>query len=152
MKIFLSCFVALFFLSGTPAPDIAFQTSEGEQAQLSDYEGAVVYLSIWASWCGPCLSNFKKYEEIRNQLAAEGVVLINVSIDKDPVAWTAALSKYPHINGINVLAEDIIQLKRDYEIASIPEYHIVNRLGDFVYLPSGPQRDVVGAFRGWLKE
>jgi thiol-disulfide isomerase/thioredoxin len=36
-----------------PAPTVEFQTLDGEAASLADYEGGVVLLNFWATWCAP---------------------------------------------------------------------------------------------------
>ena len=133
------------------APDFQYSDVDGFTSMFSEREGEVVYMSFWASWCAPCLRNFKKYEAIRSQLQDEGVILLNVNIDKTQDLWLNSLAKQD-INGINVRASDINGLHQLYELSSIPLYEIVNRKGQLVYLSDDPDRSIVDAFRGWLGE
>jgi thiol-disulfide isomerase/thioredoxin len=133
------------------APDLYYVDLSGSESQLSDLRGEVVYISFWASWCGPCLRNFKKYEAIRSQLASEGVILLNVNIDKTEDLWLSALEAQD-ISGQNVRSTDIEGLQADYQVYNIPLYEIVNRQGKLVYLPDDPDRSIVDAFIGWLGE
>ncbi len=41
-------------ITGAVAPDFTAVTLEGEPVSLSDYEGRVVLVNIWATWCAPC--------------------------------------------------------------------------------------------------
>ena len=133
------------------APDFSYVDLSGSQEQLSELRGEVVYISFWASWCEPCLRNFKKYKAIRSQLQAEGVILLNVNIDKTENLWQKSLA-VQDIDGINVRASDINKLHTQYELSSIPLYEIVNRPGQLVYLPDDPNRSIIDAFKGWLEE
>ena len=133
------------------APDFVFSTSDGLTTALSDLEGKVVYLSFWASWCGPCKKNFQKYHGLRTQLEAEGVVLLNISLDKDKDKWAAALDKFSYINGTNGHAADLNAVKASYRVSKVPDYHIIDKSGQFVYLSDKPGRDIVAEFREWLK-
>ena len=136
--------------SSEPAPNIKFETIDGKAGQLNTYKGKVVYLSVWASWCTPCLENYEKYESIREQLAKEGVILLNVSIDKNPELWKKTVARHSTINGINVLSSDIPELMRNYSISKVPEYHIIDKTGHFVYLSDTPGRDIISEFKKWL--
>ena len=133
------------------APDFSYVDISGSQEHLSELRGEVVYISFWASWCEPCLRNFKKYKAIRSQLQAEGVILLNVNIDKTENLWQKSLA-VQDIDGINVRASDINKLHTQYELSSIPLYEIVNRPGQLVYLPDDPNRSIIDAFKGWLEE
>ena len=54
-----------------PAPDFTLENLAGESVSLSDYEGKIVLLNFWATWCGYCdqempdLNKFdKEYEDV----------------------------------------------------------------------------------------
>ena len=90
-----------------------------------------------------------RYEAVRAQLASEGVILLNVNIDKTEDLWHNAL-KVQEISGHNVRTTDIEGLQADYQVYNIPLYEIVNRRGQLVYLPDDPDRSILDAFRVWL--
>lgn len=123
---------------------------EGETISLANYRGKVVYISFWASWCKPCISNFEKYKDIRQSLEKEGVILLNVSIDKRKEKWKQAMAKY------NIAGDHVISKKEDlypeYDISSIPLYEIINKEGFFVYLSDEVGRDILAQFRNWVEE
>jgi len=133
------------------APNIEYVTNNGMK-NLSDSRGEVIYLSFWASWCKPCIENFKKYQPIREQLKAEGVRLVNISIDENLSSWEKALEKYDFIIGENGLANDINKTKLDFNITKTPDYHIINKAGEFVFLSDNYDRDIVAEFRAWVAE
>jgi thiol-disulfide isomerase/thioredoxin len=133
------------------ASDFAYIDESGATETLWDLRGKVVYISFWASWCKPCLSNFKKYEDLRSTLLSKGVVLLNVNIDDDPNLWKRTVASQK-ILGSNVWASDMEQIQDDYEIYTIPQYEIVNKQGQLVYLSDAPNRSVIEEFINWLKE
>jgi len=144
----------LFLFTGTieKAPDFSFVHENGEQQSLSDYEGEVVYIAFWASWCRPCLENFKKYNDMRKILQEKGVVLLNVSLDKKKSDWEKALMSYSFLRGDNVHVSDLSEVLDLYQLTTIPEYVILNKKMEKVSLDQGDNRDVVSSFEEWLKE
>ncbi len=131
------------------APNFSLPDENGRMVSLSDYKGKVVYLSFWATWCKPCLSGFQKSESMRKELADMGVVLINVSVDRDPNVWKATMSRI-NMPGINLLSKDSAILNT-YDAGSLPVYNIIDKNGNFAYLSDG-FRDVKAEFRSLINQ
>jgi len=149
--LFLSSFFCFEIGISQEAPDFQYITQEGFAAQLSDHRGEVLYVSFWASWCQPCISNFKKYAPMREELETIGVTLLNVNIDNSKELWKNAMQKH-NINGVHVRGTDLDGLQELYELYSIPSYEIINKKGQFVYLSDSPDRHIITEFKSWLKE
>lgn len=47
-----------------PAPDFTLTDQNGESHTLSDYQGKVVFLNFWATWCGPCQMEMPHIQEL----------------------------------------------------------------------------------------
>lgn len=133
------------------AKDFGFTTTDGVATKLSDYQGQVVYISFWASWCKPCISNFKKYAPIRDELEALGITLLNVNIDNEEKKWHTAM-KNNKINGVHVRGLDLDSLQELYQLYSIPTYEIINKKGMLVYLSEDGSRNILDEFASWMEE
>lgn len=132
------------------APDFELKDDNGNTVKLSDYKGKVVYISFWATWCRPCLANFTKTEGIRKQMLDQGVVLLNVCLDNTEDKWRRTMMRVP-MPGINLYASANTPLKLKYDLSRLPAYFIVNKQGDFTYLPDGT-RDVLDEFKKLVEQ
>ncbi len=68
-----------------PAPDFELENLTGEKKHLTDYQGKVVVLNFWATWCGPCKDEMPFFQEIYESYASEIEVLAvnnQESVDK----------------------------------------------------------------------
>jgi thiol-disulfide isomerase/thioredoxin len=133
------------------APDLQLVTIDGKPLYLKEFQGKVVYINFWASWCQPCISNFMKYAKVRNRLFTEGVVLLNISIDEQPEQFRNAVTRL-NIQGLNVQPMDIAATKRLYNLYAIPSYFIVDKQGKFAHLSDKEGRDVIAEFKKLLEE
>lgn len=143
---FLSFLLLTFFtFTVEPAPEFTLTDTAGETVNLKDFQGKVVYLTFWASWCQPCLKGFKNTKVIREKLAAQGVILINVTTDGSKDRWKETMERIP-MPGLNLYGGNNDQLKRDYELSKLPAYYIINKKGAFAYLSDGENRDIFAEF------
>jgi thiol-disulfide isomerase/thioredoxin len=66
-------------------PDIVFINAEGKAAKLSDYQGKVVMVKLWATWCGICRAKWPGHQALYDTIKDEpGVQLITHSVFEDP--------------------------------------------------------------------
>ena len=63
-----------------PAPALSGTTLTGERLDVADYEGKVVVLNFWASWCPPCRAEAPNLIEVAEQTKDDGVQFIGVNV------------------------------------------------------------------------
>ena len=63
-----------------PAPALSGTTLTGERLDVADYEGKVVVLNFWASWCPPCRAEAPNLIEVAEQTKADGVQFVGVNV------------------------------------------------------------------------
>ncbi len=66
-----------------PAPDFTLKDIEDRDVRLSDYEGKVVLLNFWATWCGPCKIEMPWFVEFQQKYKDRGFSVIAVSMDEE---------------------------------------------------------------------
>ena len=69
----------------------------GADVTLSDYEGKVVLLDFWATWCPPCKIEIPGFVELYDRYQSEGFVVLGVSVD-DPIDKLAAFAEEFNMN------------------------------------------------------
>jgi thiol-disulfide isomerase/thioredoxin len=65
---------------GKPAPAFELNGLDGA-VKLDKYQGKLVYLDFWASWCGPCRQSFPWMNEMQAKYGARGLQVIAVNLD-----------------------------------------------------------------------
>ena len=100
------------------------------QFELQKYEGQVVVLDFWASWCAPCRRSFPWLNAMHEKYSSPGLVVIGVNVDNDPAAAAAFLKEYPADFQIHYDTDAV--LARQYDIQGMPSSVVIGRDGDIV--------------------
>lgn len=113
---------------GQAAPDFSLEDLEGNQRQLSEFQGKYVMLNFWASWCPPCQAEIphmvKLYSE--GDLTDEfEIVAVNLSENPDNVATFAQEADM----GFPILLDSQGQVASQYQIRNIPTSYFLNKDG-----------------------
>jgi peroxiredoxin len=113
--------------SGTAAPDFVLKSTDGRNLRLSEYQGEVVVLAFWASWCGSCRSALTDLNTIATAPDADRPVVLGVSLDGDD-GRAASISqslglKFP------TLLDSRQAIGRLYDVEALPLTLLVDRDG-----------------------
>ncbi|MBL0062944.1 MAG: TlpA family protein disulfide reductase [bacterium] len=88
------------------------------------------YLDFWASWCDPCRQSFPWMNEMHNQFADSGLVIIAVNVDRDREKADKFLEKNPVNFMIGFDSEGT--LAKSYDVKGMPSTYIIDRKGQLV--------------------
>ncbi len=67
--------------NGEMPPDVVFKDLQGKSVRLSDFQGKVVLVDFWATWCEPCRIETPVLIEFQKKYAAQGLVVVGVAMD-----------------------------------------------------------------------
>lgn len=88
-------------------PDFSLPSASGQTVSLRQFQGKVILLDFWATWCGPCKKEMPGYEELYRRYKKRGLVVVGIALDSSPTQVRRFARKYGItypllINGMNV--------------------------------------------------
>lgn len=116
---------------GSVAPNIAISNENGNLISLKEFQGKVLYINFWSTYCKGCLSEIEPSKELQKRLAKhQDIRFINININSNYDTWKKMIST-KNIQGINLFANSEIskELKEVYLIQGTPRYVIVDKEG-----------------------
>lgn len=76
--------MAIKFSNGDIAKDFVMRNPANENVSLSAFKGKVIYVDIWATWCGPCKEEMPYLDTLKEKYKHNNeVAFISLSIDDD---------------------------------------------------------------------
>jgi len=133
----LVLFLCLLAASCTPvkkkAPDFNLPDMNDKPVRLSDYQGKVVILDFWATWCGPCRRGIPDFNVLYSDYRGKGLEILGLAMDED---GKAGVLKGMQEHAITITYPILIateEVEKSYGgIEAIPTTFILDKEGNIV--------------------
>lgn len=124
-------------MDGAPAPKVQLKDKDGKEYTFDEFQGKVLVIDIWATWCSSCLAKMPEYLKLRNEFADnKEVEFITVSIDRKSKhkLWLSAIKKHSMEGMINLTTDNdnYSDFEDKYNITGIPRYMIIDKNGNIL--------------------
>src|SRR6266568_1333496 len=126
------------FVDNTPVADVSFNDAEGLARKLADFNGKVLLVNIWATWCVPCRTEMPALDRLQARLGGSDFEVIPVSIDRGGME---AIRKFYSEIGVRNLAMYIDssgQVLRQMRALGLPTTLLIDRSGREIGRVIGP--------------
>ena len=137
-------FLALIFLLGStavhaqlkigePVPEIELMGKLDSVIKLSSFNGKVVLIDFWASWCGPCRAANPYVQKLYKKYQANGFEVFAVSLDVNKPLWLKAIRK-DRLTYTQVIDSDgwLSKVAEQYYVDALPTNFLLDKTGKIV--------------------
>lgn len=126
----------IHIIPGTVAPDFEIHDVNDKSLQFSDVigKGKVVYLDVWATWCGPCVGEIPHMEKlVEHYTGNPKIEIISISLDENLTKWKDKLkADKPAWRQFVAPGGMKSTLCKDYQITGIPRFMLFDKEGKII--------------------
>lgn len=112
------------------APNIRFSNAQGNILNLTDYQGKVVLVNFWSTWCIPCVEEMPALEKLTKSMEGRDVVVLPLSIDFKGAPAVQKFYKEHGLTGLPVYLDRKGRGFNDYKLKALPTSLIIDRHGN----------------------
>ena len=113
---------------GQPAPAFSLPLRGGSAPLgLDKLRGQVVMVNFWASWCGPCRTEFPLLDQIYKKYKSAGFTLVGVNVEPDAKDAESFIAKTPVT--FPILFDKDSSVSKLYHVSGMPTTVLIDRKG-----------------------
>lgn len=124
--------------SPKPAPATPIDTADGQETSLAAFQGRVVLLNFWATWCAPCVREMPSLDRLQAKLRGEGLAVVAVSEDFAGLELVQPFFERLKLENLAIYLDSDGALGKAFGIAGLPTTLLIDRLGRVVGGLEGP--------------
>jgi cytochrome c biogenesis protein CcmG, thiol:disulfide interchange protein DsbE len=113
-----------------PAPAFELEGT-AQKISLADYNGKLVYLDFWASWCGPCRQSFPWMNAIEQQYKSRGFNVLAINLDARKSDAEKFLAQLPA--EFQIAFDPKGMTPKAYGVKGMPTSFLIGRDGKVLY-------------------
>jgi cytochrome c-type biogenesis protein len=115
-------------VAGDPAPHYSAVSLAGDSVSIASFEGNVVLVNVWATWCIPCREEMPALERLQSKRATDGLRVVGVNIDAHGDGQVRAFAENFDIS-FTILLDPRATITRTFRTTGVPESILIGRDG-----------------------
>ena len=123
---------------GKPRPEFALEDLDGNVRNVREWDGKVLVVNFWATWCPPCIKETPLLIELQHKYGGQGLQIIGLAIDDEKSVRDFVDTmgvEYPIVAG-ELEAMDLAR-RFGNRLNALPYTAFVDRNGDIVHIKAG---------------
>ena len=124
---------------GTRRPEFTLPDMQGRARQIGEWDGRVLTVNFWASWCLPCLKEIPELGELQSRHGDRGLQVIGIALQDPSELEEFIIEKKMNYPVLAAVAPVIAVAEGFGNLAGVLPYTaIIDRSGEIVYVKAGP--------------
>lgn len=124
--------------SPKPIADLRFMDENGQEVSLGDFQGKVILLNVWATWCAPCRKEMPDLAELQQNLGGSDFAVIAVSIDRKGAEVAKPFLKEVGAESLALYTDISSRIVTDLKSPGLPTTLLIDREGQEIGRLMGP--------------
>ena len=109
--------------------ELTFLDSQKNQLNLSDYQGNLILLNFWATWCAPCKEEMPSLDLLQNNKNLDNLKIFPINVGQDNIEKASSFFKDIKIKNLEFYFDSPIKLAKKFKLRGIPTSILINKDG-----------------------
>ena len=97
---------------------------------LNDFNGKLIILNFWATWCAPCREEMPSLDILQNMEGFENLKIIPINVGQEKVEKSVNFFSELKIKNLSLYFDNSIRLAKYFSLRGLPTTIIINKNGE----------------------
>jgi len=132
--------MAAFVFKKTPEelPDLPFQDKDGKSRTLKEWQGKVLLVNLWATWCAPCRKEMPSLDRLQAELGSDKFEVLPISADKTGIEGAKKFLDQIKVRNLGVYADPTVRIHSGLKAIGMPASLLIDAKGREIGRLIGP--------------
>ncbi|SMC65789.1 TlpA family protein disulfide reductase [Primorskyibacter flagellatus] len=122
----------LVFTDAKPVSANAFQTVDGAEMTLSEYQGKWVLVNFWATWCAPCRKEMPMLSALQEEFGGDAFEVVTIATGRNPPPAMKTFFKEIGVSNLPLHRDPKQAVAREMAVLGLPITVLMNPEGQEV--------------------
>ena len=131
---------------------LLFEDFLGNEISLKDYQGKLVIINFWATWCAPCKKEMPSLDNLNKDSNFKNLKVFPVNVGKDNALKTKNFFNDLNIQNLEIFFDPNLNLVNEFKLRGVPTTILINKKGQEFARIIGEVNFQDKKFLKWLKK
>ena len=109
--------------------DLTFLDSKNKTINLNEYQGNLVILNFWATWCAPCKEEMPSLDSLQKNKDLDNLKVFAINIGQENVEKASKFFENLKIKNLDLYFDSPVTLAKQFKLRGIPTTILFNKDG-----------------------
>ena len=109
---------------------LIFQDFSGNEINLKDYQGKLVIINYWATWCAPCKKEMPSLDNLYQNSSFKNLEVLAVNAEKPNIIRTRKFFSDLNIKKLKIFFDPNINFVKEFKLKGVPTSILINKEGE----------------------
>ena len=108
---------------------LTFLDEKNKQLNLKNYQGSLILLNFWATWCAPCKEEMPSLDRLQNDENLNNLKIFPINVGQDNIEKASKFFEDLEIKNLDIYFDSPITLAKKFGLRGVPTSIIFNKDG-----------------------
>ena len=114
----------------TPISSLIFEDFSGKEINLNQYNGKLVIINFWATWCAPCKKEMPSLDKLYQAKNFKNLQVFAVNMEQPNTLKTKKFFTDLNIKKLEIFFDNNLNFVKEFKIRGVPTTILINKEGE----------------------